>query len=59
MHAAFIMNVSPPSGHLPAQYAVYCRQCSNTGRPVQIVPPNGVPLAKQVAFIRKHNAQYK
>jgi hypothetical protein len=58
-HHSFVMNVAPPAGHLPAQNAVFCRQCSNDGRPKMIVPPSGALPWQLVAFIRKHNAQYK
>jgi hypothetical protein len=58
-HNAFLMNVSPPAGHLPMQNAVFCRQCSNDGRPKMIVKPSGAPTQHLVAFIRKHNGQYR
>jgi hypothetical protein len=51
------MNISAPMGHLPAQWAIYCRQCSNDGRPKMIVSP--APLPEQIRFIRKHNRGYK
>ena len=58
MHNAFAMNIIPSMvGHLPAQWAVYCRQCSNDGRPKMIVPP--APQPEQLRFIRKHNKEYK
>ena len=56
-HNAFVMNVAPPQGHLPAQWAVFCRQCSNTGNPKQIVPP--APQPEQMRFIRRHNKGYR
>lgn len=51
------MNVAPPQGHLPAQWAVFCRQCSNTGNPKQIVAP--APQPEQMRFIRRHNKGYR
>ena len=58
-HHSFAMNTQAPAGHLPAQWSVFCRQCSNTGRPKMIVPPSDALPWQLVAFIRKHNAQYK
>jgi hypothetical protein len=58
-HQAFVMNIAAARGHLPPQWAVFCRQCSNTGNPKMIVKPNGVALSKQVAFIKRHNKGYK
>jgi len=53
------MNVAEPAGHLPAQNAVFCRQCSNDGRPKMIVGPSDAPTQHLVAFIRKHNANFR
>jgi hypothetical protein len=56
-HNAFVMNVAAAAGHLPTQWAVYCRQCSNDGRPKEIVKP--APQPEQLRFIRKHNKGYR